>query len=326
MLTKVSRKHPTNLSFDTYYREYYLPDKNKRIRATTQKRYYYIYRNRIRPYFGDLIMNEISHLHVREWQNIQISLNFKPKYLRTLHQFLKGIFDYCVQFHDLAENPCDRVDAMGRNRTRRRASIWRLDEYERVYRYMSTTQHRAALAVLFWSGIRKGELYGLQWQDYCPLTKSIRVERSYQRLNGKAVIMPLKTEKSYRTILLPSQGYQPLEKYRDKCTHIHKTDFIFPWSKRKLEDEIHLACQRSGVKRIRIHDLRHSHASLLIYLNVDIAAASTRLGHSSISMTLNTYAHAYDNADRQIANTLERVGNPIQPMHPIQGIPVFMST
>lgn len=310
MLTKVSRKHPTNLSFDMYYREYYLPDKNKRIRATTQKRYYYIYRNRIRPYFGDLIMNEISHLHVREWQNIQISLNFKPKYLRTLHQFLKGIFDYCVQFHDLAENPCDRVDAMGRNRTRRRASIWRLDEYERVYRCMSTTQHRAALAVLFWSGIRKGELYGLQWQDYCPLTKSIRVERSYQRLNGKAVIMPPKTEKSNRIIILPHQAYRQLDVHRAEHLKAKDTDFIFTWTKRKLEDEIQLACQLAGVKRIRIHDLRHSHASLLIHLNIDIASISKRLGHSSIGITLNTYAHAYDNADRLIADTLESIGDP----------------
>lgn len=305
MLSNSKKQHPTSLSLDAYYKKHYLPDKNKRIRPTTRKHYCYLYRNRIRPYFGDMIMKEITPLHIREWQNIQISLKFTAPYLRSLHQFLSRIFDYCVRYHYLAENPCDRVDPLGKRRLSRKGNIWRPDEYERVYRHMSITQHRAALAVLFWSGIRKGELYGLQWQDYCPITKSIRVERNYQRLNGKAVIMPPKTEKSDRTILLPSQGYQPLEEYRDKSSRVCKKSFIFPWSKRKLEDEIRIACQQSGVKRIRIHDLRHSHASMLIHLNIDIAAISQRLGHSSISMTLNTYAHVYDDADRHIANTLE---------------------
>lgn len=309
MLTNVSRKHPRNLSFDKYYREYYLPDKNKRIRATTQKRYYYIYRNRIRPYFGDLIMNEISPLHVREWQNIQISLNFKPKYLRTLHQFLSGIFEFCVRFHDLTENPCDRVDAMGRNGSSRRVNVWQLNEFEKVFDCMSTTQYRAALALLYWTGIRKGELYGLQWRDYCPFSNKLKVERSYQRLNGKAVVLPPKTDTSFRNILLPNQAYRPLDVHRAEHLDAQDTDFIFTWSKRKLEDEIRHACQLAGVKRIRVHDLRHSHASLLIHLNIDIAAISKRLGHSSISMTLNTYAHAYDNADRVIADTLESIGN-----------------
>lgn len=293
-----------------YYQKYYLPDKKERIRPTTQKHHCYLYKNRIYPFFGNMAMNEITPLHVREWQNNQISLDFKPKYLRTLHQFLSGIFDYCVRFHYLAENPCDRVEPMGRNGLSRKANIWRLDEYEKVYDSMSTTHHRAALALLFWAGLRKGELYGLQWRDYCPLTKRLRVERSYQRLNGKAVIMPPKTEKSNRIIILPHQAYRQLDVHRAEHLKAKDTDFIFTWTKRKLEDEIQLACQLAGVKRIRIHDLRHSHASLLIHLNIDIASISKRLGHSSIGITLNTYAHAYDNADRLIADTLESIGDP----------------
>lgn len=309
MSTKTKEKHLTKLPLDTYYQEHYLPDKNKRIRPTTRNYYCYLYNNRVRPYFGDMIMDEITPLHVREWQNTQISLNFKPKYLRILHHFLSGIFDYCVRYHDLAENPCNRVEPIGKHVSSRRGNIWRLDEYERVYQHMSTTKHRAALALLFWSGIRKGELYGLQWRDYCPLTKKLKVERSYQRLNGKTVIMPPKTEKSNRAIILPYQGYQPLENHRQTCHKVKKTNFIFKWTKRKLEDEIKNACQQAGVRRIRIHDIRHSHASLLIHLNIDIAAISQRLGHSSISMTLNTYAHVYDDADRLIANTLESIAN-----------------
>jgi integrase len=309
MLSNKNIQHPTTLSLDAYYQEYYLPDKNKRIRPTTQKHHCYLYRNRVRPYFGDMIMNEITPLHIREWQNTQISLNFKPKYLRTLHQFLRGIFDYCVRFHDLAENPCDRVDPIGRHSSSRKASIWRLDEYEKVYECMTTMHHRAALALLFWAGLRKGELYGLQWRDYCSLRKKLRVERNYQRLNGKAILLPPKTDTSIRTIILPSQAYRPLDDYRARCKHIDDSDFIFKWTKRKLEDEIHFACKQARVQRIRIHDLRHSHASLLIHLNIDVAAISKRLGHSSIAITLSTYAHAYDNADRLIADTLEAISN-----------------
>lgn len=308
MLSSSKKQHPTCLSLDTYYNKYYLPDKNKRIRPTTRNYYCYLYNNRIRPYFGDMIMKEITPLHVREWQNSQISLNFKPKYLRILHHFLSGIFDYCVCYHDLAENPCARVEPIGRHVSSRKTSVWQLDEYERVFNCMSTTHHRAALALLYWTGIRKGELYGLQWRDYCPKTKRLRVERNYQRLNGEAIILPPKTDTSNRTIILPNQAYRPLDDHAAECRYATESNFIFTWSKRKLEEEIWQACKKAGVQRIRIHDLRHSHASLLIHLNIDVAAISKRLGHSSISMTLNTYAHAYNNADQLIADTLNTIG------------------
>lgn len=309
MLSKTKNQHPTSLPLDMYYQKYYLPDKNKRIRPTTRNYYRYLYNNRIRPCFGDMIMSEITPLHIREWQNMQISLNFKPKYLRILQQYLSSIFDYCVRYHDLAENPCCRVDPIGKHASSRRGTVWQLDEYEKVFECMTTMHHRAALALLYWTGIRKGELYGLQWRDYCPKTRRLRVERNYQRLNGKAILLPPKTDTSNRTIILPNQAHQPLAEYRYVRHDAKDTDFIFKWTKRKLEDEIRLACQKAGVQRIRVHDLRHSHASLLIHLNIDVAAISKRLGHSSISITLDTYAHAYDNADRLIADTLNTISS-----------------
>lgn len=231
-------------------------------------------------------------------------MDFKPKYLRSLHHFLSDIFDYCIRFHGLTNNPCTIAGSIGKYTSKRKFSIWTYPEYLKVSEEITDISTQTILAVLFWTGIRKGELFGLQWRDFNALTSELTIERNYQRLHGQALILPPKTESSHRTIILPDHVCAQLADYRAVGREYQPTDFIFNWSKRKLEAAIQRACEKTGVKRIRVHDLRHSHATMLVNLNVDIASISKRLGHSSTSMTLEIYAHVYDDSDRHIANKL----------------------
>jgi len=302
-----NRNSDLQMSVTEFCERYYLPDCEHRLRRSTLLYYQYIYKNHVKPTFSKELLREVSALDIREWQNVLISQGFSDNYLRALHSYLSRIFDFAVRYYDLETNPCIAAGSIGRHRNVNKYDVWTLDECQTVVDAIPEIEYKTQVSLLFWSGIRRGELYGLQWQDFAFDTGELNIVRNYQRLLGEAVIQPPKTESGIRSIILPSLMADMLRSYRELCGRVHDTSFIFTWRKRKLDDAIDKACEATGIKKIRVHDLRHSHASLLINMNQDIASISKRLGHSSISMTLDTYTHVYDRGDAAIANALDRI-------------------
>ena len=295
------------MKISDFCEKHYLPDCYFRLRNNTYISYQYTYKNHVKPYFSNVRLCDVTPIDIRKWQNQLIAKGFEATYLKKLHAYLSRIFDFAVRYFELDQNPCTLAGSMGKHRSSNKCEIWTLEECQKVVDEIPDIEFRTQVSLLFWSGIRRGELYGLQWQDFNPNTAELRVARNYQRINGEMIIHEPKTDSSIRTITLPKAMCQKLEAYRKQCPSSSKNDFIFAWSKRKLDDAIANACKKTGVKRIRVHDLRHSHASLLINMNQDIASISKRLGHSSISMTLDTYTHAYESADIEIANALDQL-------------------
>ena len=135
--------------------------------------------------------------------------------------------------------------------------------------------------------------------------KTITVSKSYQRIDGKDVITEPKTPKSNRVITLPDFLVTELEEYVGKLYGLQPDDKLFNITKDYLEKEMVRGAKLSGVKRIRLHDLRHSHASLLISkLGVQPNLVADRLGHEKIQTTLSTYSHLYPNQSRNLADKL----------------------
>ena len=133
----------------------------------------------------------------------------------------------------------------------------------------------------------------------------IIVNKSYQRLKDRDVITPPKTPRSIRTISIPIFLRDELKDYTDKLYGLHKHDRIFPYTKHFYEHEIKRGIKSSGVKPIRIHDLRHSHASLLIELGFSPVAVADRLGHEKVETTLNTYSHLFPHKRDEVAEKLQ---------------------
>ena len=284
-------------------------DLSPRVRVTTWAGYEKAYNSRIAPILGYQRLADISPLDIRSWQSGLISQGYSESYQIQLNSLLSRTFDLAVRFYDLPENPCVLAGRIGRTGQSQRADIWTLNEFWKVYDHIPDPSIRTQVAFIFWTGLRKGELYGLKWEDFDRSRGEIRIVRSYQRHDGRGLLLPPKTARGKRIISLPLHQCEALEMHYRNQNCPSPNEHIFKWTKRKLEDGIAEACARSGVKRIRVHDIRHSHASLLIRMNADIAAISQRLGHSSITMTLNVYAHTYDRADRTIANQLDSVAD-----------------
>ena len=151
----------------------------------------------------------------------------------------------------------------------------------------------------------KAELLALTYNDIDLEKRTISVNKSYQRIEGRDIITPPKTPKSKRIITIPSFLTEELKGYISHLYGIMADERMFRFTKSYMEHEIIRGIKASGVKRIRLHDIRHSHASLLVEMGFTPLAIAERLGHEKIETTLNTYSHLYPNKQGELADKLE---------------------
>ena len=157
--------------------------------------------------------------------------------------------------------------------------------------------------------MRLGELLALTPSDLHLNQKYISINKSYQRIGGRDVITDPKTPKSKRNITIPDFLVEDLREYLDMLYSPDPNERVFRVTKSFLEKEMRRGAKEAGLERIRIHDLRHSHAALLIEMGFPILAVSNRLGHEKIQTTLQVYGHLYPNKQQMIADKLnERFG------------------
>jgi len=161
-----------------------------------------------------------------------------------------------------------------------------------------------AFEMLYWCGIREGELLALTPADFDFDACTVIINKSYQRLKGEDVITTPKTEKSNRTIKMPKFLCEDMQDYLKMLYGLKKKDRIFTITKSYLHHEMDRGAKEAGVKRIRIHDLRHSHISLLIDMGFSAVAIADRVGHESIEITYR-YAHLFPSKQSEMADKLD---------------------
>ena len=151
----------------------------------------------------------------------------------------------------------------------------------------------------------KAELLALTPEDFDFTTHTLRINKSYQRLNREDVITPPKTFKSNRFIKMPQFICDEMQDYMEMLYGLKEDERIFTISKSYLHHEMNRGSKVSGVKRIRVHDLRHSHAAFLINKGVQPLMIKERFGHTDIRITLNTYGHLYPDQQKVVADMLD---------------------
>ena len=160
------------------------------------------------------------------------------------------------------------------------------------------------------TGLRRGELLGLKWEDLDLQQGTLRVQRQVSRINGKVVEAPLKTKNSYRSISLGADAVEILKEQRKKCG---SSPYVFPSptggpiSPDSVIQMLHRVLKRAGLPKVRFHDLRHTFATVALQNGVDIKTVSGMLGHYSAGFTLDTYAHVTTQAQREAAKTMGSV-------------------
>jgi integrase len=298
------QSHNLDMTFQSFW-ELYKEDMSQRLRENTLRTKNYIIELKILPYFFNKKMLEISAADIRKWQNSMMKKGYSPTYLKTINNQVNAIFNYAVRYYDLPRNPCTQAGTMGKGKAEE-MNFWTQEEFEIFIEFVKDKPiSYYAFLTMYWTGIRVGELLALSVSDFNADEKTLSITKSYQRINGRDVITEPKTPKSKRVISLPELLTTELEEYVGKLYGIMENDRLFHVTKSYLEKEINRGIKLSGVKKIRLHDLRHSHASLLISkLGVQPNLVAERLGHEKIQTTLSTYAHLYPNQSRELADQL----------------------
>lgn len=289
----------------------YMEDMSHRLRKSTMENKKFVIDLKILPFFKGLPINEIKATHIRKWQNelINDENNYSDTYIKTINNQLVAVFNYAVKYYDLKDNPCHKAGSIGKKNADE-MQFWTKDEFQKFLPFVSDKpQSKAAFEVLYWTGIRIGELMALTSKDIDFDNKTLSINKSYQRLNKEDIITDPKTPKSNRIIALPDFLCDDLKEYINKLYEIKPDDRIFNFTKFYLHHEMDRGCKKSSIKRIRLHDLRHSHASLLIEMGFSPLLIAERLGHEKVETTLNTYSHLYPNKHSQIANKLNKIGS-----------------
>ena len=298
-----------DMSFEKFV-EQYSADMRERLRENTWLTKDHIIRTKILPYFKDKRLSEIQPRDVIAWQNELMSAKdgkgnaYSPTYLKTVHNQLSAIFNHAVRYYNLRNNPAQIAGNMGSEK-RQEMLFWTREEYAKfAYAMMDKPRSFYAFEVLYWCGIREGELLALTPADFDLETGTLSITKSYQRLNRRDVITDPKTPKSVRVVEMPSFLTDEIRDYLKSLYGVKPDDRIFDISKSYLHHEMDRGAKAAGVKRIRIHDLRHSHISLLIDMGFSAVAIAERVEHESIDITYR-YAHLFPTRQSSMVKQLE---------------------
>lgn len=306
---KLQQAKNLDMTFSSFV-DIYFEDMEQRLRENTIRSKRYIIELKILPYFGQKKIAEITASDVRKWQNTLMDKKngYSQTYLKTINNQLSAIMNYAVNYYDLPKNPCRQAGSMGRS-SADEMKFWTKEEFDTFLDGLQDKPSaKMAFLVLYWTGIRIGELLAITGSDIDFEKQILHITKSCQRIDGENIISEPKTKKGIRDISLPDFLTNELMGYVNCLYGFTPQDRIFQFTKSFLEHEMVNCVKKTGVKRIRLHDLRHSHASLLISeLKMPPLLVADRLGHENIQTTLNTYSHLYPNQSRDLADQLDRI-------------------
>lgn len=255
--------------------------------------HYQLFKNKLKE-------NNLSIIYSNKVQGLFVRLiKFSNKYYSTSTTLLKHI----EPFKDI-------------NNIKKEMLFFTYEEYQKFINKVDKTEYKAFFQVLYFMGLRQGECMALNWNDINFENKTLSINKTLtSKIKGEIyTISPPKTKNSNRILPVPESVLEALKNMYDNAKHFtdfNKQWFIFgnslPFKETTIQNYKNKACKLAGVKQIRIHDFRHSCASLLINKGASIALVSKYLGHSNISITLNTYTHMYKSELESMVHILDNL-------------------
>lgn len=303
------------VTFKTFIEDTYLPWYKTQVKEST-----YINRQstiqKHFSYFYKMPIDEIEPINVQNWQ-LKLAKEFSPNYIRVLQGMLSIAFDRAIILGLAKKNPSRMIGYIKSKKTK--VDFWTLEEFQKVISLLyKGDYYEHYLFISFWllfmTGMRIGEAAALQWSDIDFETGMLNIDKTlYYKSSDEYKFVEPKTQASVRTIYIDADTIRELQAWREVQQKVLKgCGFVMsyngiPTSKHTLPRALEKLAGLAGVHRIKIHALRHSHASLLISMGENPLLIKERLGHEKIQTTLGTYGHLYPNSNLEVANKLAGV-------------------
>lgn len=282
----------------------YIEDMSHRLRQYTIDIRKNVLKNHILPFFKNKPVNLITPNDIRIWQNQLTKAGFSPSYQLNINKTLSIILNYAVKYYNLPDNPSHKAGYIGK--PGRSLTFWTLSQYDQVLKHVDRPDARIGLQVLFYSGMRIGEMLALNLDDFDFTQNTIQITKSLQRKSKSDLITPPKTENSIRSIAMPASIMQEVQEYARRLYGIQASDRVFLFSGNFLRRTMRQSAEKAGIPPIRIHDLRHSHVSLLINMGFTPHLIAERIG-DTVQMVNNTYGHLYPSRHDEVARKLNQI-------------------
>ena len=294
--------------------ETWLSHKAGEVRVSTLEGYRQIVQNHLLPTLGGERLDRLQPRHVDGLHKTLQAKGLSHRMVEYAHVLLHGALDYAVRLERLPRNVAALVKLPRKLESKERL-YWSIEEGTRFLQHLERTNHRlyAFFYTALSTGMRRGELCGLRWSDLNPEGGSLRVGNAVIEVKGGKQFAEPKTPASKRTVVLSSKTVKVLEAQKARLEQEKEVlaghpkldkwieeDLVFPNARGRALDSSTLShtfrklCGEAGVRPIRIHDLRHTHASLLAFHGVPAKVISDRLGHTNVGFTLRVYTHLYD--------------------------------
>ena len=251
----------------------------------------------ILPYFKNKNIYMLNLSDIISWKIYIEKQNFSYNYKSYLYYALTSIFEFLEKFYKIEKNYAKLEGNFKNNDLNKNGNIWTMNEFNKFIDSVDDNYYKILFKLLYFTGMRKGELLGLTWSDIDFYNKTISINKTITRNHE---MQTPKTKSSNRIISINKNIIDDL--YNLKLTS--NSNIIFNISFTQLKRKKDFYCDKANVKRIKIHEFRHSHACLLFTNNIEIEDISYRLGHSSISMTMSTYLKYLPRNEKRVIKLL----------------------
>jgi integrase len=292
------------------------------------ERYENIAQAYLTPTFGNIILTQLKPEHIQRYYTSMLSRGLSASTVGFHHAVIHKALRTAMKWQLLKHNPADGVDVPRRRHVE--MQTWDDSEVRQFLEAAKKSPYYALFHTALFTGMRRSELLGLQWRDVD--IHQIHVSRSLHHLrNGSYVFTQPKSAKSRRTIALSPSSVLVLAEHKERQQGIRamigiplsQDDLVFskpegkPFRPNTVSRAWTMLAVKAGVKRIRFHDARHTHASLMLKQGVHPKIVQERLGHATIEMTLDIYSHVTPGLQEAAAESFDRLLNPERENEPV---------
>ena len=284
----------------------WLESRRRELKPKTCAGYEHLIRKHLEPRLGSVRLQDLSVRDVARFQEALEDDGYATSTIKHLRVILNGTLDRAVMHEVLARNPMDRLGYKGRPGEKR--AVWTPEEAAAFVRVTREGYGTAALVFALMTGMRRGEVLGLKWNDLDFTKGTLRINRSLVTVGGKATVSTPKTESSKRLLSLSPDTLAFLKEHRNRQVNLalskagdwRETGHVFTtscgeaWHPDSVRTLMHRACRKAGIPVITIHGIRHTHTSLMARKGIPVEVISKRLGHARISTTMDVYRHLYE--------------------------------
>lgn len=295
-------------------------DDNKNLYSPHTIRNYNNATKLVSEFFKDTKLSDLTPYQLQSYSNF-LSNKYKYNSAIRFFKFLRTVLNECYRLQEIPTKICDFVKNPVRDpKEKTNVSFYSIEEAQLLIDRLYGNKIEIPMLLMLLCGLRYSEAAGLRWKDIDFENKTLTVNQIYVYIGkDEQYFKEPKTEGSVRTITIPDMLISKLlrENKRQKILKLqginNENDLVCinplnkPWTETSLNRAAKKFFEDNGLRRIRLHDLRHTHSSLLLAAKVPYKAIQARLGHSSIKMTMDTYSHLMEETDKLTTELLENI-------------------